>query len=445
MRDVFTYWDAPAGQARAGYIDLCHETIRKHCSGDFNVHILDRTSVRELLDPGDLPAGFDDTEDSGLRTAFFRAALLVKHGGIWLDSDSVLLGSPADAMEKAEEYGLAACEREAGVPLTCFMASTPGNEILLEHLARIREKTAGNRRRGLRWPNLFRRPGTEWESLGRVSPGHRYYAYPAGAFAPVAPGDAGRFLDRNLALEDVISDATLGVSLRGFSRAPGAPEISRDELLNARFPVSLLFRRALEIEEEQKHRAYEQVSYHKQHTGSWSGPGSTLAAAREIIEFLPRMIRTYGIESIGDMPCGDWTWMKEVDLSGVGYTGYDIVEFLIVENRRRYPDVDFEVLDIVNDGIGKFDLIICRDFLFHVSTEDAVRVLAKFRESGSRYLLSTTFDDLEANTDLPEGARYGYREINLEGHPYNMGKPLEYIREKHVECHNRMVGLWRLG
>jgi len=445
MKDVFTYWDAPAGQAKAGYIDLCHETIRKHCSGDFDVHILDRRGLREVLDPGDLPAGFDDIYDRALKTALIRAALLVRHGGIWLDSDMVLLRSPADAAEKAEEYGLAACERQAGVPLTCFIASTPGNDILLKHLARARDRAGGNRRRRLRLPNPFRRRGAEWESLGRISPDHEYYAYPAAAFAPVAPGDACKFLDRYTDPEDIVVDATSGVSLRGLPAATGARDLSQDELLNASFLVSRLFRRALDIEDEQKHRAYEQVSYHRQHSGSWSGPGSTLASAREVIEFLPRIIGKYGIESIGDMPCGDWAWMKEVDLSGVDYTGYDIVEFLIDENRRRHPGVRFEVLDILNDRVGEFDLIICRDFLFHISTEDAVRTLEKFRRSGSNYLLSTTFDGLEANTDLAGGARYGYRDINLEEHPYSMGKPLEFVREKHAECHGRMVGLWRLG
>jgi hypothetical protein len=248
-----------------------------------------------------------------------------------------------------------------------------------------------------------------------------------------------------LDVKDIVSDATLAVSLKGFSGNRGEPEMSQDELLNAGFPVSLLFRRALGIEEEQRHRAYDQVSYHKQHSGSWSGTGSTVEAAREMIELLPRIFRKYGIRTVGDMPCGDWTWMKEVDLSGVDYTGYDIVEFLIRENRRRYPGIKFEVLDLLNDPVGRFDLIICRDFLFHISTQAAAAVLDRFRESGSKYLLSTTFDALGANTDLPDGATYGYREINIEKPPYNLGKPLECARETHPDCHGRMVGLYELG
>jgi hypothetical protein len=33
-----------------------------------------------------------------------------------------------------------------------------------------------------------------------------------------------------------------------------------------------------------------------------------------------------------DAPCGDFNWMKEVDLSAVHYTGGDIVEPLVNSN-----------------------------------------------------------------------------------------------------------------
>jgi hypothetical protein len=444
VNDAFTYWDGAPCEARPAHVDLCAETILKHCSRGLRLHALDRDGVADFLDPASLPDGFDRLKDGELRTAFVRAALLARHGGVWVDPDLVLLKNPEPVLRKAVEHGFAACEREAGVPLTCLMASTGGNEIILDHLERVRKRIADAGRRRIRWPRLFGRSRNWHYSLGRVGPGRAYFPYPAEAFAPVAPKDASLFLDRGAPVETVVGEATTAVSLKGFSALPGADRIERDELLNAGFMVSRIFRRALHIEEEQRHRAYEQVSYHREHSGSWSGPGSTPAATREIVEFLPRVIERYGIRSIGDMPCGDWTWMKEIDLGGVDYTGYDIVEFLIRENRRKHPGVRFEVLDILNGDIGRFDLIICRDFLFHVRTEDAVKALSKFRASGSSYLLSTSFPQMEQNTDLPRGEHYGYRDINLERPPYNLGRALEHVRETHAECHNRVVGLWRL-
>lgn len=444
MRSIFTYWEAPAGGAKPSHIDLCHQTIRKHCSRDFDIRILDEGCVYDYLDRDDLPQGWDKIKHTAHKTAYIRAALLLRHGGVWFDPDSIILKSPVHFLAKVEEHGLVVCEREPGVLLTSFIASSPKNGLLTEHREGIREAIAGNKKREFNPLKLFRHSQAEWESLGRVRTNHRYYACPAEWFAPVKPGDARKFLDRSLGIEDVITNDTHAIALRGYSRIPSAAKMSRDETLNADFLICRLFRKALEIDDEQKHGAYKQVSYHKQHSGSWSGPGSTVEAARDIIAFLPKVVSKYGIRSIGDMPCGDWTWMKEVDLSGIDYKGYDIVEFLIRANREKYPNVEFEVLDLLNDDIGTFDLIICRDFLFHISNEDAVKVLTKFRQSGSRFLMTTSFEDLEVNTDLPDGAKYGYRRINVKIPPYSMGEPLEFVREKHPECWNRIVGLWSL-
>ena len=48
---------------------------------------------------------------------------------------------------------------------------------------------------------------------------------------------------------------------------------------------------------------------------SRSGPGSTEKQTRRIREALPTILNNFGIKSMLDLPCGDWNWMKDVDLS----------------------------------------------------------------------------------------------------------------------------------
>lgn len=59
---------------------------------------------------------------------------------------------------------------------------------------------------------------------------------------------------------------------------------------------------------------------------SVSGPGSSLQQTRAIRMSLPSLLKTLQVETMLDAPCGDFHWMKEVDLSFLSmYIGADIV------------------------------------------------------------------------------------------------------------------------
>ena len=57
---------------------------------------------------------------------------------------------------------------------------------------------------------------------------------------------------------------------------------------------------------------------------SHSGTGSNLEQTKEIIKFLPKFISKNNIQSILDIPCGDFYWMKEINFDKVNYIGGDI-------------------------------------------------------------------------------------------------------------------------
>src|SRR3989337_577739 len=59
---------------------------------------------------------------------------------------------------------------------------------------------------------------------------------------------------------------------------------------------------------------------------SKSGPGSDLTQTKVIREELPKIIKKLKIASLLDIPCGDFFWLKEVDLGFVNYIGADIVD-----------------------------------------------------------------------------------------------------------------------
>src|SRR5262245_21371509 len=124
-------------------------------------------------------------------------------------------------------------------------------------------------------------------------------------------------------------------------------------------------------------------------TESVSGPGSAIGATVTIREALASLMKELNVKSVFDAACGDFNWMKEVDLGEATYEGVDIVPAIVETVRQKYggPLRRFRVLDIVEGPIPRVDLILCRDVLIHLPDREALKVLENISASGSKYLL----------------------------------------------------------
>jgi SAM-dependent methyltransferase len=177
---------------------------------------------------------------------------------------------------------------------------------------------------------------------------------------------------------------------------------------------------------------------------SKSGPGSTLFQTKNIIEELPLLLKKYEIKSILDIPCGDFHWMKNVDLTGIDYTGADIVPEIIADNKAKAPH-KFEVLDIVHDDLPKVDLILCRDLMFHLPFESILKALENISKSGSKYLLATNHTwKRDSNQDISVGE---WRRLNMREEPLNLPPFIDLIVEGNTEGNqeDRCLCLWKLN
>jgi len=184
------------------------------------------------------------------------------------------------------------------------------------------------------------------------------------------------------------------------------------------------------------------------HVDSVSGHGSSLAKTRSVRERLPEINQQFAVKSILDVPCGDFHWMKEVDLTGIFYTGGDIVQALVRKNQRLYGGTGrrFISLDASADAVPKADLIICRDLLIHLPLATGVRVLQNLCASGSGFLLTTSYVFEPLNRDIPAG---GWRPINLKKPRCSFPAPLASIddgdSDPALQDYGKSLLLWRLG
>ena len=181
---------------------------------------------------------------------------------------------------------------------------------------------------------------------------------------------------------------------------------------------------------------------------SVSGPGSTLIQTETVRAELPALIDGFGVRSVLDAGCGDLNWMKELRVPLERYWGLDIVPDLVEDNRRKFaaPNRTFEIADITRDPLPKADLVLCRDCLVHFSFEDIYAALRNMRESGSRYLLTTTFPVREENAAVPTGS---WRTLNYERAPFLFPPPLRLVNERLTVAEgayaDKSLGLWEIA
>jgi hypothetical protein len=177
-----------------------------------------------------------------------------------------------------------------------------------------------------------------------------------------------------------------------------------------------------------------------------AGSGSSIAQTKAIATVLPRLCQRYDIGSLLDVPCGDFNWMAGIYLSGVQYTGGDIVPEVVTEAARRYGTGErrFLVLDLTSSPLPSADLLFCRDCLVHLSYSDIAKAIANIRRSKIEYLLTTTFTAESEFRDIVTG---DWRPINLETPPFSFPQPMELLLEQCTEQNgafaDKALGLWR--
>ncbi len=191
---------------------------------------------------------------------------------------------------------------------------------------------------------------------------------------------------------------------------------------------------------------YEKNVWHEDETPS--GTGSALQQTRKIIKELPALLIDLNISTMLDIPCGDFHWMKTIDLNGIGYTGADIVKEIIEKNNKTHggDKIHFQNLNLISDKLPEVDMVFCRDCLVHLSFADVTLALQNIIRSQSLYLLTTTFTQQTGNADIETGL---WRPLNLELPPLSFPPPLKVINEDCTEgggaYADKSLGLWRIA
>jgi len=149
MNNLFLYWDNIEASETPAWILLCRETIYKHIGDNVNVHIVNRSNVTDYLD--NLPKNLYKLKEIAHVADYIRVALLAKHGGIWMDSDCILLKSLDDIYKLLETYDFIGYKASTNYSVN-LMASRSGGKVMTSYLNSLNVILSSNQ--PLEWNTL---------------------------------------------------------------------------------------------------------------------------------------------------------------------------------------------------------------------------------------------------------------------------------------------------
>ena len=180
---------------------------------------------------------------------------------------------------------------------------------------------------------------------------------------------------------------------------------------------------------------------------SRSGVGSTLDSTAVLRTELPAALRQLEARVLLDVPCGDFTWMEHVDLSGIEYIGGDIVPSIVEANQRLHATESrsFVQLDLTRDKLPNADVLLCRDCLVHLSYANIRAVFANIARSNIRYVLMTSFPGRADNYDVVDG---DWRALDFQAPPFSFPAPrlviVEQCEEEDGSYADKSLLAWRV-
>lgn len=148
-----------------------------------------------------------------------------------------------------------------------------------------------------------------------------------------------------------------------------------------------------------------------------SGGGSTPENTVEYRAFLQKFLKDKEIKSVVDYGCGDWSFSRLMDWSGVEYLGIDCVESVIKRNKQLYSknNISFKAIGFEPSS----DLLILKDVLQHWDNKSIIDFL-DFRLPFHKYILITnTQSQSFDNEDIQTGETRGLSAKFLPLKKYN--------------------------
>ena len=452
---IWTYWE---GECPA-WIQACRASLDAHAPRH---RALDRAAFEKLRE-NDRDIDIDRLQIAH-RADFIRAYLLAHFGGLWIDSDCIAMKSLAPLLDLLrDEDFLAHRDRQNYFP-NGFIGARRGSRIAQDFYQRLCAILRSGAPLG--WISLGGEPLTQLLAGGQMpfreipcewiqpicwsQPEAFFARADAAAHEQAVNPDAFCYMLSNteirkyqaehpelvLTAPDTFFSFLLDRSARGGETPAKDAQDTMPQVQNIDPATSAVF--------ESLYRSNLALGGE-----SVSGPGSSLGQTEHLRRSLPLLLQSLGVRSLIDAPCGDFNWLRHVELGIDSYLGVDIVAAIVERNQRSFAHGQkrrFIHADITRQVLPRADLILCRDCLVHLAFEEILQALRHFRHSGATYLLTTNFGSHRTNATIATG---DWRPLNFETQPFGFPPPLRRLVEGCTEMGSiyadKSLSLWRFA
>lgn len=156
---LWLYWDNIDGKQTPAYIQLCYETVLKNCSNSFEIIRLNKDNIKNYLPELKDYEKYLEKLRIAHKVDFYRILLLYKYGGVYMDSDIIVLQDPIEIIDRLYDnefvgFGCTGniCKYGYGNPSNWILAARPNSVImknvlenLIKRLEYIYEKNSYDR------------------------------------------------------------------------------------------------------------------------------------------------------------------------------------------------------------------------------------------------------------------------------------------------------------
>ncbi|MBK1686092.1 capsular polysaccharide synthesis protein [Rubrivivax gelatinosus] len=239
MNQIWMYWEnVPGSRGMPPFVQFCLKSVERH-RGQASLHLLDQDSVREYLP--DLRPQWRQLQRAAHRADYVRTRLVLRHGGMWLDSDMVAMRPLAPLFEIPQPLDFACQEMASAIGCFVARAGCP----LLQTIAREQDRILDAD------PTSF-----EWNAIGndllaRHGSDYPHHTWVRWTLDEIAGGKVSRLLEDRRIEDNVDRNAAL-FHLCGNLLTPllatYAPR-RHQRLLGQSMLLSRILRRALDLPE----------------------------------------------------------------------------------------------------------------------------------------------------------------------------------------------------
>lgn len=162
--------------------------------------------------------------------------------------------------------------------------------------------------------------------------------------------------------------------------------------------------------------------------GDGSGIGSQPKNAIPYLDIQQQLLFDDKIQSIVDLGCGDWQLMKELTIpNNKSYIGYDLVETIIQENRRKFErkNIHFVQIDSLADLKNvTADLLILKDVMHHWPNQHIQYAIDSIIPNYKYALIINDYKPIAKNEDIEFGQ---FRPLDLSKSPFRLNNNYRVI------------------